>query len=182
MILETVRRSKRNRIKPLEYWKNETVEMKRFSSGVGSLLPIPVNIHHSEQVTSSQHSSNKRASQKKSVDDKERVRKEEDVEKKQEEETVRQEEEDKEEGRSQEGETMSQKEEDKGETMSQKEEDKGETTRQEETQPEQLLPTFLDNTDIQAIPTVDDSLILPSHPLSTQSVFYLLSYLINRMK
>ena len=164
MILETVRRSKRNRIKPLEYWKNETVEMKRFSSGVGSLLPIPVNIHHSEQVTSSQHSSKKRASQKKSVDDKERVRKEEDVEK-------RQEEEDKEERRSQEG-----------ETMSQKEEDKGETTRQEETQPEQLLPTFLDNTDIQAIPTVDDSLILPSHPLSTQSVFYLLLYLINRMK
>ena len=158
MILETVRRSKRNRIKPLEYWKNETVEMKRFSSGVGSLLPIPVNIHHSEQVTSSQHSSNKRASQKKSVDDKERVRKEEDVEK-------RQEEEDKEEGRRQEG-----------ETMSQKEEDKGETTRQEETQPEQLLSTFLDNTDIQAIPTVDDSLILSSHPLSTQSVFYLLSF------
>ena len=171
MILETVRRSKRNRIKPLEYWKNETVEMKRFSSGVGSLLPIPVNIHHSGQVISSQHLSKKRASQKKSVDDKERVRKEEDVEKRQEEEIVRQEEEDKEEGRSQEG-----------ETMSQKEEDKGETTRQEETQPEQLLPTFLDNTDIQAIPTVDDSLILPSHPLSTQSVFYLLFYLINRMK
>ena len=153
MILETVRRSKRNRIKPLEYWKNETVEMKRFSSGVGSLLPIPVNIHHSDKVTSSQHSSKKRASQKKSVDDKERVRKEEDVEKRQE-----------------------------GETVRQEEEDKGETTRQEETQPEQLLPTFLDNTDIQAIPTVDDSLILPSHPLSTQSVFYLLSYLINRMK
>ena len=99
------------------------------------------------------------------------MRKEEDVEKRQEGETVRQEEEDKEEGRSQEG-----------ETMSQEEEDKGETTRQEETQPEQLLPTFLDNTDIQAIPTVDDSLILPSHPLSTQSVFYLLLYLINRMK
>lgn len=48
LIIETVRRSKRNRIKPLEFWKNETVEMKRFSSGVGSILPIPVGVHRSE--------------------------------------------------------------------------------------------------------------------------------------
>lgn len=35
-------------MKPLEFWKNETVEMRRFSSGVGSILPIPVGVHRSE--------------------------------------------------------------------------------------------------------------------------------------
>ena len=92
-----------------------------------------MNIHHSEQAPSSQHSSKKRISQKKSVDDKERVRKEEVVEKRRE-----------------------------------------DGVRQEEIQHKQFFPTFLDNTEIQAIPTVDDSLILPNPPSSTHSVFYLL--------
>ena len=176
MILETVRRSKRNRIKPLEYWKNETVEMKRFSSGVGSLLPIPVNIHHSEQASSSQHSSKKRTSQKKSVDDKERVRKEEVVEKRQEEgrrqeeEAMRQEGDDEKEGAMrQERDTRKQEE-----RVRQEGHDKEDGVRQEEIQHKQFFPIFLDNTEIQAIPTVDDSLILPNPPPSTQSVFYLL--------
>ena len=38
-------------MKPLQYWKNEVVEMKRFPSGVGSLLPIPVSVHRAETPT-----------------------------------------------------------------------------------------------------------------------------------
>eukprot|EP00948_MAST-09A_sp_MAST-9A-sp1_P000948 g948.t1 len=36
---EPVRRSKRNRMKPLEFWRGETIEYERSATGLGSMLP-----------------------------------------------------------------------------------------------------------------------------------------------